>query len=84
MNELFSRLTADDLSGLLIVAGGLIFGLTAIGIAAWLKMRKAEIAANLKHDMLARGMSADDIAKVLNAGEKPPAVIIKAGSQRAN
>ena len=76
MNEFFSKLTADDLSGLLMVVAALVFGLFAIGIGAWLKMRKTEIAANLKHDMLARGMSADDIAKVLNAGEKPPAIKI--------
>jgi hypothetical protein len=79
MSEFFSKLNSDDLDGLLIVAAALIFGLAAIAIVGWLKMRKAELAANLKHDMLARGMSADDIEKVLNAGNKPAALVFKAG-----
>jgi hypothetical protein len=37
----------------------------------WRKMRKDELDANLKQDMLARGMSADEIERVLSArGEK--------------
>jgi hypothetical protein len=37
----------------------------------WRKMRKDELDANLKQDMLARGMSADEIERVLAArGEK--------------
>ena len=33
----------------------------------WWKIRRAELEADLKHEMLARGMSADDITRVLNA-----------------
>ncbi|HLN33480.1 MAG TPA: hypothetical protein VK395_37480 [Gemmataceae bacterium] len=32
------------------------------------KSRQAELDASLKHDMLQRGMSADDIVRVLEAG----------------
>ena len=70
MSEFLSRLNSDDLCGILIVGASLIFGLAAIAISAWIKLRKAEIAANLKHEMLARGMSAEDIKAVLDAGNK--------------
>jgi hypothetical protein len=33
----------------------------------WYQLRKAELDASLKHDMLQRGMSAEDIARVLEA-----------------
>jgi len=35
--------------------------------AYWWKVRKAETEAALKHDMLARGMSAEEIERVLAA-----------------
>ncbi|HEY2759348.1 MAG TPA: hypothetical protein VGI75_01355 [Pirellulales bacterium] len=70
MGELLSRCNGDDLCGLLAIAGGLLCGLTAIIAAAWYRIRKVEIAASLKQDMLNRGMSADDIKTVLEAGLK--------------
>jgi hypothetical protein len=33
----------------------------------WYKARKAELEASLKHEMLQRGMSADEICQVLEA-----------------
>jgi hypothetical protein len=39
----------------------------------WYKVRQAEIEASLKHDMLQRGMSAEDIERVLAAPGKVPA-----------
>jgi hypothetical protein len=36
----------------------------------WWKIRSAEIEANLKHDMLQRGMSAEEIQTVLAAPGK--------------
>jgi hypothetical protein len=38
----------------------------------WYKARQAEIDANLKHEMLQRGMSAEDIERVLAAPGKVP------------
>ena len=35
---------------------------------SWSSVRRAEIDANLKRDMIARGMSADEIQRVLAAG----------------
>ncbi len=34
----------------------------------WWKVRKAELEASLKHEMIQRGMAADEIERVLQAG----------------
>jgi hypothetical protein len=39
-----------------------------VGWALWLKHRQRELDAELKREMIERGMSADDIIRVLNAG----------------
>jgi hypothetical protein len=46
-----------------------IFGgpLLVIGWAVWLKYRRKELDAELKRTMIERGMSADDIVRVLEA-----------------
>jgi len=40
-------------------------------IGEWLKARQAESELALKQDMVARGMSADEILRVLHAGNAP-------------
>lgn len=70
MGEFLSKFNGDDLCGLLAIAGGLACALTAIIATFWYRIRKAEIAASLKQDMLNRGMSAADIKTVLEAGAK--------------
>ena len=37
------------------------------GMEYWRRMRKDELDASLKHEMIARGMSADEIERVLAA-----------------
>jgi hypothetical protein len=72
MEELFSKLDAGEFIGLTAVAGGLLVGLlcglTGIIMGCWHLIRKEEIAAALKRDMLNRGMSADEIRTVIEAG----------------
>jgi hypothetical protein len=68
MGEYLSRLSVGELIALVSVCGGLFLGLTAIVGGIWCDVRKKEIAAALKHDMLERGMSADEIRTVLDAG----------------
>jgi hypothetical protein len=68
MTELFSKFDSEQFIGLVAVAGGLLCGITAIVGAFWFHIRKAEIDAALKQDMLNRGMSAEDIRTVLDAG----------------
>jgi hypothetical protein len=68
MPELLSRFEAGEMIGLVAVSGGLLCGLVAIVMGIWHEHRKTEINAALKQDMLNRGMSADEIRTVLDAG----------------
>jgi hypothetical protein len=70
MGEYLARLPFGELMGLLSVSGGLLIGLIAVAGGIWSEVRKTEITASLKHDMLARGMSAEDIRMVLDAGTR--------------
>lgn len=68
MTELLSKFDGGELIGLVAVVGGLLCGLSAIVMGIWLEGRRAEIAAALKQDMLNRGMTADEIRTVIEAG----------------
>jgi hypothetical protein len=66
--DAFSRFNFGELMGFLAVGGGLLIGLVAIVGGYWTEIRKTEISAALKQDMLSRGMSADEIQTVMDAG----------------
>ena len=68
MPELLSRFDPGEMIGLVAVSGGLLCGLVAIVMGIWHEHRKTEINAALKQEMLNRGMSADEIRTVLDAG----------------
>ena len=70
MTELLSRMNPGDLVPLVAIIGGVLCGIIGILAAAWQKVRRAEILAALKQDMLNRGMSSDQIRTVLDAGTK--------------
>ena len=70
MGAYLSSLPFWQLILLLIIGGGLTISLVAIVGAFWTDIRKREISAALKQDMLSRGMSADEIRIVLDAGTK--------------
>jgi hypothetical protein len=65
-----ARFNYWELMGFLALGGALFIPVIAIVGALWADIRKAELAAALKHDMLDRGLSADEIQAVLNAGKK--------------
>ena len=67
-NDILSRFEPGEFIGLVAVGGGLLCGLVAIFMGIWHEHRKAEINGALKQDMLNRGMSAEDIRTVLEAG----------------
>ena len=52
---------------------GAIMVVAIVGITQWRSCRTAQIEASLKRDMLEKGMSADDIAKVIGATAREPA-----------
>lgn len=70
MVELLSKFDAGELIAVLAIVGGLICGTIVMIGDYWHKIRKAELQARLKQDMLDRGMSAAEIREVLEAGTK--------------
>ncbi|MBI3409634.1 MAG: hypothetical protein HY040_14940 [Planctomycetes bacterium] len=82
MRELLEAFSGEGGKHLAPVLFFVVAGLTWIALTfinRWYKHRQAEIDAALKHEMLQRGMSADDIERILAAG--PPK---KAESSSAN
>jgi hypothetical protein len=70
MTELLYRLEPDELFAGFLGVATFISGLAiALGLI-WASVRKAAITAELKRDMLDRGMSAQDIRVVIEAA--PP------------
>jgi hypothetical protein len=70
MYELFSKMEPGELIGLVAVVGGLVCGIIAIVMGVGLEMRRIELAAALKKDMLERGMTPEEIRIVMEAGSK--------------
>ena len=70
MELLLSRLNAGELIALVAIIGGLLCAILGILAGTWEKIRRTELTMALKQDMLNRGMSADDIRAVLEAGSK--------------
>jgi hypothetical protein len=69
MGQIFSSMNYGQFMGMLAVGGGLLIGLVSVIGGMWTAARKTEIDGLLKQDMLARGMSAEDIRTVLTAGK---------------
>jgi hypothetical protein len=70
MYELFSKMEPGQLIGLVAVVGGLVCGIVAIVMGVGLEIRRVELTAALKKDMLERGMTAEEIRIVMEAGSK--------------
>lgn len=70
MSEFLSKFDSGELIALVAIVGGLGIAVVAILSGIWLEMRKHEMGMALKQDMLNRGMSANDIQTVLDAGTK--------------
>jgi hypothetical protein len=70
MYELLSKMEPGHVIGLVSVVGGLACGIVAIVMGVGLEIRRVELAAALKRDMLERGMTAEEIRIVMEAGSK--------------
>lgn len=75
MDTLLSKLHGDEVFVLIIVlsAGvvGLIITVTALLVTNWRRVRQLDIESALKQDMLHRGMTAEDIERVIRATSVP-------------
>jgi hypothetical protein len=71
MSELFAKLTPEEFIALVAIVGGLLFLTSCVAAEYWSKVRKTDAALKLKTDMLDRGMSAEEIRTVLDAGNTP-------------
>jgi hypothetical protein len=69
--DFLARFNAGEIIGLVAVGGGLLIGLSAVLAGIWRSARVAELEANLKQQMLGRGMSAAEIEQVLKASSSP-------------
>lgn len=71
MNQLVNRIPDDDIVGILLGGLGIVCGtvviLSAIGARCWTRHRQRQIAEPLIREMLARGMSGEEIAVALTA-----------------
>jgi hypothetical protein len=68
MHELLSKMEPGHLIGLVSVIGWFACGIVAIVMGVGLAVRRVELAAELKKDMLERGMTAEEIRIVMEAG----------------
>lgn len=68
MYELLAKMEPGQLIGLVAVIGGLACGIVAIVMGVGLEIRRVELAAALKRDMLERGMTPEEIRIVMEAG----------------
>ena len=73
MSEFFQGESGQTLIALVSIIATIGGPLILVGWALWLRHRKHERQDELKREMLERGMSADDIVRVLNAGPQPQA-----------
>jgi hypothetical protein len=67
MQDLLSRLKSDDLAVIVFLTLAFLAGMIVWLSLQWRLHRRTEIEAALKHDMLNRGMCAEDIERVLRA-----------------
>ena len=68
MHELLSKIEPGQIIGLVAVIGAFACGIVGIVMGVGLVTRRVELAADLKKDMLERGMSAQEIRMVMEAG----------------
>jgi hypothetical protein len=79
VSEILSQMSGGQLIGFFAVVGGMIIAVSATLGSLWMIVRLAEFRARrfelevgLKRDMITRGMSVDEIERVIAAGRTKP------------
>jgi hypothetical protein len=82
MVDVFSKFDPGEMIGLVAVLGCVLCGLTAIVMGIGFAICKQALLAGLKRSMLARGMSAEEIRMVIDAGSYEPVAHAKQPAYR--
>jgi hypothetical protein len=69
MHDYLMRFSPGEMIAIVSVVGGLFVIMFAIGADVWHRARKLEIETKFKQELLDRGLSADEIKTVLDAGK---------------
>jgi hypothetical protein len=69
MYDYLLRFSPGEMIAIVSIVGGLFVVMLALAADIWQRARKVEIEAKLKRDLLDRGMSADEIRTILDAGK---------------
>ena len=67
MTDIISRLNGGELIGLVAVVGGFLSFCTCVVVCEWRKYKVSVVEADLKQDMLERGMTAEEIDQVVRS-----------------
>ena len=71
LSDLIAKFDGGQLIGLVAVVIGPLVAIVAIMCHQWRKVRIAEMEGALKQQMLDKGMSAEDIERVLSSSQEP-------------
>ena len=71
MGALLDRLNGGEIIAIIAVVMGPLIAIVAVIMGHWRKVKIAEIEAALKQQMIDKGMSADEIERVLIATQEP-------------
>jgi hypothetical protein len=74
MLEFFATWSPTAIIGLVSVVGGLLAVSICVGLISWCAVRRAQIAADLKRDLVQRGLSVEQIERLVQGppeDEKP-------------
>ena len=74
MLEFFANWNPDAILGLVSIVGGLLAVVLCVGLISWCVVRRAQIAADLKRDLVQRGLSVEQIERLIQGppeSEKP-------------
>jgi hypothetical protein len=74
MLDFFANWSPDAIMGLVAIVGGLLTIVGCVGLMSWCLVRRAQIAADLKRDLVQRGLSVEQIERLIDGpreDEKP-------------
>jgi hypothetical protein len=81
MPDVWSKFDATSIVMLVIVVGCILSFLFLVAAVHWHKVRESDNATKLKLEMLDRGMSADEIKTVLEAGRPAAGPTVKSSGR---